>query len=178
MIAAQRIALQLPPRRAASECAKMQPISRAEGGQLQAPVGWRPDRAFHLRSVSYPDTALVFYARQQLSSSLPDLYPLTDGCPELLRQFFGREIARDFGDLVEPKIPVILLVHVESIASGDDKKRIVWKITEIACGGPLAATPFILPVTPDWRQWRCLRGKPALSQNTGKRFLGSNRRAI
>src|SRR6266545_4897046 len=37
--AAERVALQLPPRRAASENAKIAPISRAEGGQLQAPVG-------------------------------------------------------------------------------------------------------------------------------------------
>ncbi len=36
--AAQRAALQLPPRRAA-ETVKMRTISRAEGGQLQAPVG-------------------------------------------------------------------------------------------------------------------------------------------
>jgi len=36
---ALRVALQLPPRRAASECAKIPSISRAEGGQLQAPVG-------------------------------------------------------------------------------------------------------------------------------------------
>ncbi len=39
--AAERVALQLPPRRAASDSAKMPPISRAEGGQLQAPVGPR-----------------------------------------------------------------------------------------------------------------------------------------
>jgi len=38
MAAAQRVALQLPPRRAASECVKMPTILRAEGGQLQAPV--------------------------------------------------------------------------------------------------------------------------------------------
>ncbi len=36
--AAQRPALQLPPRRAA-KTVKMHTISRAEGGQLQAPVG-------------------------------------------------------------------------------------------------------------------------------------------
>jgi len=38
MAAAQRLALQLPPRRAA-KTVKMPTISRAEGGQLQAPVG-------------------------------------------------------------------------------------------------------------------------------------------
>ncbi len=37
---AQRVALQLPPRRAA-KTVKMPTISRAEGGQLQAPVGRR-----------------------------------------------------------------------------------------------------------------------------------------
>src|SRR6266498_313947 len=42
MVAVQRPALQLPPRRAA-KTVKMRPISRAEGGQLQAPVG-RPNR--------------------------------------------------------------------------------------------------------------------------------------
>jgi hypothetical protein len=36
--AAERAALQLPPRRAA-KTVKIAPISRAEGGQLQAPVG-------------------------------------------------------------------------------------------------------------------------------------------
>jgi len=36
--AAERAALQLPPRRAAKSV-KMATISRAEGGQLQAPVG-------------------------------------------------------------------------------------------------------------------------------------------
>jgi len=41
MAATQRHALQLPPRRAASENAKNRTISRAEGGQLQAPVGWQ-----------------------------------------------------------------------------------------------------------------------------------------
>jgi hypothetical protein len=39
MAAVQRAALQLPPRRAALESAKIRTISRAEGGQLQAPVG-------------------------------------------------------------------------------------------------------------------------------------------
>jgi hypothetical protein len=38
MVAAERAALQLPPRRAA-KTVKMRTISRAEGGQLQAPVG-------------------------------------------------------------------------------------------------------------------------------------------
>ena len=38
MLAVQRAALQLPPRRTA-KTVKMPPISRAEGGQLQAPVG-------------------------------------------------------------------------------------------------------------------------------------------
>jgi len=37
-MAAQRVALQLPPRRAAQESVKIAPISRAEGGQLQARV--------------------------------------------------------------------------------------------------------------------------------------------
>ncbi len=41
MAAVQRVALQLPPRRAA-KTVKMHTISRAEGGQLQAPVGRRP----------------------------------------------------------------------------------------------------------------------------------------
>jgi len=36
---AQRVALQLPPRRAAQGDFKKATISRAEGGQLQAPVG-------------------------------------------------------------------------------------------------------------------------------------------
>jgi len=40
MAAAQRPALQLPPRRAA-KTVKIATISRAEGGQLQAPVGRR-----------------------------------------------------------------------------------------------------------------------------------------
>src|SRR6266542_3468363 len=39
---AERLALQLPPRRAASESAKIPTISRAEGGQLQAPVRPQP----------------------------------------------------------------------------------------------------------------------------------------
>ena len=38
MATAQRLALQLPPRRAARESVKMATISRAEGGQLQARV--------------------------------------------------------------------------------------------------------------------------------------------
>jgi len=37
--AAERVALQLPPRRAAHGSIKKGTISRAEGGQLQAPVG-------------------------------------------------------------------------------------------------------------------------------------------
>ncbi len=41
MAAAQRVALQLAPRRAASDGIKKGTISRAEGGQLQAPVGPR-----------------------------------------------------------------------------------------------------------------------------------------
>jgi len=45
MARAQRLALQLPPRRAAQQSAKMPTISRAEGGQLQAPVGWQLGRA-------------------------------------------------------------------------------------------------------------------------------------
>jgi len=40
--AAQRAALQLPPRRAAQAAFKKRTISRAEGGQLQAPVGPQP----------------------------------------------------------------------------------------------------------------------------------------
>jgi hypothetical protein len=39
MVAAQRLALQLPLRRAAQDDFKKRTISRAEGGQLQAPVG-------------------------------------------------------------------------------------------------------------------------------------------
>ncbi len=39
MAAVQRVALQLPPRRAAQDDFKKGTISRAEGGQLQAPVG-------------------------------------------------------------------------------------------------------------------------------------------
>jgi len=35
----QRVALQLPPRRAPQDIFKKCTISRAEGGQLQAPVG-------------------------------------------------------------------------------------------------------------------------------------------
>ncbi len=43
MVAVQRHALQLPPRRAAQREFKKRTISRAEGGQLQAPVQprWR-----------------------------------------------------------------------------------------------------------------------------------------
>ncbi len=41
MAAAQRPALQLPPRRAAQNDFKKGTISRAEGGQLQAPVSPR-----------------------------------------------------------------------------------------------------------------------------------------
>jgi hypothetical protein len=40
-LAAERAALQLPPRRAALDGFKIPTISRAEGGQLQAPVGRR-----------------------------------------------------------------------------------------------------------------------------------------
>ncbi len=43
--AAQRVALQLPPRRAPQDDFKKGTISRAEGGQLQAPVGRRPEQA-------------------------------------------------------------------------------------------------------------------------------------
>ncbi len=39
MAAAERLALQLPTRRAARDDFKKRTISRAEGGQLQAPVG-------------------------------------------------------------------------------------------------------------------------------------------
>ena len=39
MAVAQRVALQLPPRRAPQDDFKKRTISRAEGGQLQAPVG-------------------------------------------------------------------------------------------------------------------------------------------
>jgi hypothetical protein len=41
MAAVQRVALQLPPRRAAQDDFKKTTILRAEGGQLQAPVGRR-----------------------------------------------------------------------------------------------------------------------------------------
>ncbi len=44
MVAVQRVALQLLPRRAPPDSAKIAPISRAEGGQLQAPVGPPPVR--------------------------------------------------------------------------------------------------------------------------------------
>ena len=47
MVAAQRVALQLPPRRAA-KTVKIVTISRAEGGQLQAPVRPQPTSAFLL----------------------------------------------------------------------------------------------------------------------------------
>ena len=39
IFAAERVALQLSPRRAAQDDLKKGTISRAEGGQLQAPVG-------------------------------------------------------------------------------------------------------------------------------------------
>ena len=39
MVAVQRVAHQLPPRRAAHDAFKKATILRAEGGQLQAPVG-------------------------------------------------------------------------------------------------------------------------------------------
>jgi hypothetical protein len=39
--AAQRAALQLPPRRALQKDFKKRTISRAEGGQLQAHVSWQ-----------------------------------------------------------------------------------------------------------------------------------------
>ncbi len=42
MVCVQRPALQLPPRRVAQQSAKMATISRAEGGQLQAPVRPQP----------------------------------------------------------------------------------------------------------------------------------------
>jgi hypothetical protein len=44
-VAAERAALQ-PPRRAAPESFKIATISRAEGGQLQAPVGPLSDTAY------------------------------------------------------------------------------------------------------------------------------------
>jgi len=49
-VAAQRVALQLPPRRAPSDDIKKATISRAEGGQLQAPVGPRGGSAFRVVS--------------------------------------------------------------------------------------------------------------------------------
>ncbi len=55
--AAERLALQLPPRRAQQDECKKATISRAEGGQLQAPVGRRrrdADRAViwpHVRQI-------------------------------------------------------------------------------------------------------------------------------
>ncbi len=53
MAAAQRLALQLPPRRAAQDELKKATISRAEGGQLQAPVGRQP--RFMLSQCNIPD---------------------------------------------------------------------------------------------------------------------------
>jgi len=50
MMAAERIALQLPPRRAAQDDFKKATISRAEGGQLQARVG----RILRYRSSGHP----------------------------------------------------------------------------------------------------------------------------
>src|SRR6266545_6337243 len=56
---AERVALQLPPRRAASESAKIPTISRAEGGQLQHPMlasgHSRPEKL--LRSDSFSPTS-------------------------------------------------------------------------------------------------------------------------
>jgi len=49
MARAQRHALQLPPRRAPQDDTKIGTISRAEGGQLQAPVGWQPRDGLFLR---------------------------------------------------------------------------------------------------------------------------------
>jgi hypothetical protein len=46
IVAAERPALQLPPRRAAQDDLKKPSISRAEGGPLQAPVGRQPDDGF------------------------------------------------------------------------------------------------------------------------------------
>jgi hypothetical protein len=48
MAPVQRLALELPPRRAAHKGYKMPPISRAEGGQLQALVGRRRSLAIDL----------------------------------------------------------------------------------------------------------------------------------
>jgi len=50
--AVQRVALQLPPRRAAKSV-KIARISRAEGGQLQAPVGWQPSEGFLMSKRTY-----------------------------------------------------------------------------------------------------------------------------
>src|SRR6266498_4440832 len=56
-VAVQRLALQLPPRRAASERAKIPMISRAEGGLLHARVGWPFKRALVLCSIRKRYTA-------------------------------------------------------------------------------------------------------------------------
>jgi len=54
MVAAERPALQLPPRRAPQDGFKKGAISRAEGGQLQAPVGpLRARRQFGNYSFGY-----------------------------------------------------------------------------------------------------------------------------
>jgi len=58
MVAAQRPALQLPLRRLA-KTVKMRTISRAEGGQLQAPVGWHGSAHDHVPLTNKPD-AMTF----------------------------------------------------------------------------------------------------------------------
>ena len=82
--ATQRAALQLPPRRAASERAKIPMISRAEGGLLHARVGWPFKRALVLCSIrkrytadpelcnkAFKSTALLGCPNERCSSILP-----------------------------------------------------------------------------------------------------------
>src|SRR6266540_1080094 len=64
MAAAQRVALQLPPRRAQQDDFKKRTISRAEGGQLQAPVG--APRGFQFYSSGPP--AIASLQRSQVGS--------------------------------------------------------------------------------------------------------------
>jgi len=61
MAAAERVALQLPPRRAAKDAFKKRTILRAEGGQLQAPVGPLPLRSASISVVSGSTTHDISY---------------------------------------------------------------------------------------------------------------------
>src|SRR6266511_4792490 len=62
-VAVQRVALQLPPRRAASERAKIPTISRAEGGQLQARVSWQLDACSSSRAGRWRFPIMVMLCR-------------------------------------------------------------------------------------------------------------------